>query len=137
MPPALADAARLLVAYETGEAASSAEVAAGAARACQKLHHHLARVVGELGMRALFARSLVLASRTYAWLPVPAGAWVEAPWNDLTAQFEAQRSEVAIMATVLVIDTLVGLVARFIGDGLTLRLLGEVWPALPRAKETT
>ena len=137
MPPALADAARLLVAYETGEAASSAEVAAGAARACQKLHRHLARVVGELGIRALFGRSLIMASQTYAWLPPAAGAWVEAPWNDLAAQFEAQRPEVAIEATVLVIDTLVGLVARFIGDGLTLRLLGEVWPALPRAKETT
>ena len=36
-----------------------------------------------------------------------------------------------------VVATLVGLVARFIGDGLTLRLLGEVWPAIPGTKETT
>ena len=40
-------------------------------------------------------------------------------------------------ASVQVIATLIGLVARFIGDGLTLRLLGEVWPAINGLKETT
>jgi hypothetical protein len=137
MTPVLVRAARTLVAAEIGEAATSAEVAAGTERACEKLHRHLARVIGDAGMRALFGRSLSLGRREFPWLPVQDGVSVDQPWRQLCSHLEAQPPEVGLDASVHVIATLVGLVARFIGDGLTLRLLGEVCPAIPGAKETT
>lgn len=137
MTQVLAVAARTLVAAELGGATTAAEVAAGAERACAKLHRHLARVIGEAGMRALFSRSLALSTGAYPWLPAPDGVAVDLPWRQLCTQLEAQAPEVGRDASVHVIATLVRLVARFIGDGLTLRLLGEVWPAISGPKETT
>ena len=133
----LVRAARMLVAAEVGEVVSAADLAAGAERACEKLHRHLSRVIGDVGMRALFSRSLSLSAIAFPWLPAPEGVQVDAPWRHLCTQLETQSVATGLEASVNVIATLIGLVARFIGDGLTLRLLGEVWPAINGLKEKT
>ena len=137
MTSVLVRAARTLVAAEVGEAATAAELAVGAERACEKLHRHLARVIGEVGVRALFSRSLSVSAVAFPWLPAPEGVPADAPWRHLCTQIETQPVAIGLEASVQVIATLIGLVARFIGDGLTLRLLAEVWPAINGLKETT
>ena len=137
MTSVLVRAARTLVAAEVGEAVTPAQLAVGAERACEKLHRHLARVIGDVGVRALFSRSLSLSTIAFPWLPAPEGVQVDAPWRHLCTQLETQPLATGLEASVHVIATLIGLVARFIGDGLTLRLLGEVWPAINGLKETT
>jgi hypothetical protein len=137
MTSVLVRAARTLVAAEVGEVVTAAQLAVGAERACEKLHRHLSRVLGDDGVRALFSRSLALTTIAFPWLPAPEGVHVDAPWRHLCTQLETQPVATGLEATVQVIATLIGLVARFIGDGLTLRLLGEVWPAINGLKETT
>ena len=88
MTPVLARAARTLVAAELGTAATSGEVAAGAERTYEKLHRHLARVIGEAGMRALFSRTLSLSTQASPWLPIPEGALVDPPWHHLRTHLE-------------------------------------------------
>jgi hypothetical protein len=96
--------------------------------------------VGEAGIYSLFDRSLDLARDQFPWLPAVDGAPAEAPWARLRASLERQTSDTAIEASADLVVTLLGLLGRFIGDDLTLRLVLEVWPDLaPRGttKETT
>jgi hypothetical protein len=59
----LAAAVRKLVAGD-----SAARVAADAVQACEQLSQHLARIVGEIGIRTLLARSATLTSARFPWL---------------------------------------------------------------------
>jgi hypothetical protein len=139
--PALAQAARRLLAHEAGEGSTSAQVAASAAQACQKLSHHLSRIVGDDGIRALLTRSLTLTKAEFPWLAsavsAPPGG---SPWAQLHTCLEKQAPDVAIDASVSLVATFIGLLGKFIGEGLTLRLLHEVWPEIfppSPPKETT
>jgi hypothetical protein len=126
--PLLARAVRALFAQEAGSATTSAEVAAGAGRCLNRLELHLARIVGEAGIQALVARTFLLTRSVYPWVPLTSDAPAGAAGNDLRSLLEAQPLETAHEASIHAIATLVGLVARFIGEGLTLRLLEELWP---------
>ena len=133
-------AARALFDQEAGGATTSAAVAAGAGRCLHSLEQHLARIVGEAGIQALVARTLSLTRTAYPGLPAASGAPVGAAGANLQALLESQPLETALEVSVHVIVTLVGLVARFIGEGLTLRLLHELWPPpsdTDPSKETT
>ena len=61
--PELAAAVRKLVVAD-----SATQVAAGAVQACEQLSQHLARIIGEIGVRTLLARSAALASVRFPWL---------------------------------------------------------------------
>jgi hypothetical protein len=132
--------ARALIAHEVGEPRTSDAVAAGAASACEKLCVHLARIVGETGIRALFDRSLAMSMSEFPWLPAPGGASFAARWTELARSLAGQPPAAALEGAVSVLATLIGLVGRFIGDDLTRRLLQELEPEGTRAgpsKETT
>ena len=120
--------ARQLVARETGEAPSSESVAAGAARACEKLSRRLAPLVGDAGSHSLFARSLTLARARFPWLEAVALTLPNASWTPLRVCFERQPVATAVEASVFLLATFIGLLEKFIGPGLTARLLREVWP---------
>lgn len=136
MTPALAEIARAMVAAE-----SSAEVAANAVTACDRLAHHLARVVGELGIRTLLARSVALTSAKHPWLAnaITRMPGEDAPWAGLDAAFALQPPATGIVAFGDLLSTFVELLSRLIGDSLVVRLLHEVWPEKfpDAAKETT
>jgi hypothetical protein len=95
-----------------------------------KLRPHLATLVGRVGVRALLARSLALASAEVPWLRA---AQVNADGDlegvkalgadlDPSAFFEGR---------VVLLAQLLGLLAAIIGPGLTSRLVGEIWPQVP------
>ena len=123
-----------------GEPATSDTVAAGAARACEQLCAHLARIVGETGIRALFDRSLIASRCEFPWLPsVERGAF-EGRWSQLAAALAGHPPAAALEAAESVVATLVELLGRLVGDELTLRLLQELLPdGVPPGtfKETT
>jgi hypothetical protein len=130
LTPSLVRAAEVLLAHEAGEATGSADGAAVAIRACDKLHRHLARIVGDEGIRALIGRTLSVGRLTYPSAPRSDGVSVDVGAT-VGAYLEAQPPDLASEASVHLIATLIGLVAKFIGDGLTLRLLRELWPEIP------
>jgi hypothetical protein len=123
-----------------GELTTPDAVAAGAARACEKLCLHLAQIVGTTGIRALFDRSVTASRSEFPWLPAASGAPFAARWTELATALAAQPPATALEAAAAVVATLVELLGRFIGDDLTLRILLELWPegAPPGTlKETT
>jgi len=111
-----------------GESRTSDAIAAGAASACEKLCRHLARIVGETGVRALFDRSVTMSRSEFLWLPIAEGTSFAARWNELATALARQPPAAALEAATRVVATLIGLVGRFVGDNLTLRLLQELWP---------
>ncbi len=95
--------------------------------AVEKLHLHLARVMGGTGYRALLSRALALAGAEVSWLRavhVKADGTL-AGMDALHAQLEPadiKECEVVLLARLL------GLLATFIGASLTLRMMTDIWP---------
>jgi hypothetical protein len=127
--PELRKFAERLIAYETR--ADSPKTAEGQAfRVGAKLRPHLATLMGSAGFRALVSRALALASAE-----VPALKVVRVKtdgtfdgWDELAAEV---RAEEIAKGRVVVVTQLLGLLAAFIGENLTVRLVLEAWPKLP------
>jgi hypothetical protein len=122
-----------------GAAADSppAAIAALAVQRFEKLASHLAQLVGEMGVRALFARSVADARSTYAWLATVQSS--DSPWGQLREAMERQHPRAIRDAFAELLAGFMELLARLIGDGLVRRFLHDVWPEVfPQlAKETS
>jgi len=128
--PQLRHFAERLIAFETKGNRSSGTKTPAAFCVCEKLGPHLATLAGKDGFRALLSRALALASAEVPWLRalhVKADGYLEA-LDGLTAQMDPDE-----MADggILLVAQLLGLLAAFIGEDLTLRLVREEWPKLP------
>jgi hypothetical protein len=128
----IARAARTLLVGDATQPGSAARIAARAAEACERLSRHLARLMGEMGSRAIFNRSLLLTRTRFPWIAnvvgtagLPPG---ESPWTPLRTSMELQDAETAVEAFAELLSTLVRLLGDLIGDPLVSQLLQEVWP---------
>jgi hypothetical protein len=123
------ECARQLIACEANERTSAETNIPPALAVCEKLRSHLAVLLGEAGFAGLLSRALALASAEVAGLRavhLKADGAFEG-WEGLEAQ--VARNELAEGGVVLVAQ-LLRLLAAFIGEDLTLRLVREVWPKL-------
>src|SRR5690349_2682964 len=123
----VANAARRLLGANPDEGATSKDVAERACRACEQLAIHLARLIGDTGIRSLFRRSVVLASAHHPWLAKGStapetGARSEPFCSSLRGPMEQQDPETAIDGFAAVLATFVGLLDRLIGERLVRRL---------------
>ena len=94
-----------------------------------KLRPYLANLMGSAGFRALLSRALALANAEVPWLHA---VHVKSD-NSLDGldELEAQiGADDFFEGRVVVLAQLLGLLAAFIGENLTLQLMGEVWPNL-------
>lgn len=107
---------------------TSSGVATGTIQTSEKLSAHLGRVVGHLGMTALFLRSLFLTRARYPWLVGDPNKGPDGRWQALHACLEAQTPEAAREAALCLVSHVLRLLGALIGDTLVLRLLAEVWP---------
>jgi hypothetical protein len=143
MSAQIADVARALLVDGEALEGSSTRVAARAVEASEELSRHLARLLGEMGIRALFDRSMILTRARFPWFADVAGTGGlqpgEPPWTSLRASLELQDPATAVDAYADFLSTFVQLLGRLIGDALVSRVLQEVWPEVfPRAaKEPT
>lgn len=129
MKAEVATATRTLLA--TGyDVADSTKIAAHAASVCHEVSTHVSRLVGDLGMRAMFERSLYLAGASFECLRKTAVDKVDGPYEALRVCLEAEAPDVALDAATHVLTTFIELLERFIGEGLVASLLHEVWPAV-------
>jgi hypothetical protein len=119
-------AAELLV--ERRMEASPARATAAPVDVCEELVEMFAAVVGSHGVLALLERSLRLLESERAWLGPAIGA--EAPFESLRTCLGEQETRTALEAGVVLIATLVGLLATFIGEGLVRQLIEEAWPGV-------
>ncbi len=126
------DLARWLLEEELSGRQGPYALAEAAERACQKLSGRVATLVTTTGYGALFARALFLTRADFPFLSsVQAGAVPENCFDGLrdgvsgVAGAELRDGLAAVLAGVI------GLLATFIGDDLTVRLVRDVWPAAP------
>lgn len=111
---------------------SATHVAADAVQACEQLSQHLARIIGEIGVRTLLARSATLTSGRFPWLAgaIPRTASAGLPWAALRVAMESQDPQTAREAFGDLLATFIELLGRLIGHALVARLLHELWPEL-------
>lgn len=88
-------------------------------RVCEKLRRPLSHLVGPAGVNSLWNRALTLSKRES---PVLSG--VQVMKDGSLEGFEGEAAE----ASSVLVAHLIQLLVTFIGEGLTLRLLQEIWP---------
>ena len=119
--------AQRLLTYEAvaGEASEPAESAAF--RVCAKLRQPLITLAGVAGFRSLLARALTLARAEAPILSVVQVA-ADGSLKGLDELPPQTAKEQARDGGAILIAQLIGLLLTFIGEGLTLRLVQDVWP---------
>jgi hypothetical protein len=130
--PASRGVARWLLKQELRDgAADQYEVAAAVERICQKFFSRLAKVVSPAACQAFLSRALHIPRAEFPFLAgVRAGA-AEPLFEGLHASLKGIESSHVRAALEVVLGTLIDLLASFIGQGLTLGMLRELWPGLP------
>jgi len=118
-----------LLAYETKENPSSKADPAAVFDAIEKLRPQLTTLMGNAGFRALLSRALALAQAEVRWLR-SVQVKADGSWEELNALPQVSPEEVA-EGRIALLTQLLGLLAAFIGENLTLQLVGEIWPKLP------
>ena len=120
---------RRMLAREAGTGANAPAIAAAARRLCERFAEQLTPRIGDAGVAAICSRSLHLTQRNVPGLaPVRASAQGDAPFALLQRSLEQQEPAAATEAAVAVLATASELLALFIGERLTIRLLREAWP---------
>jgi hypothetical protein len=113
--------------YESAAAKPAGVNNSPAFRVCEKLRQPLSRLAGVAGFRSLLSRALALANDEVRWMKaihVRADGSLEG-----LDKAQAQLSETEIAdGEIVLIAQLIGLLATFIGEELTLRLVQESWP---------
>ena len=119
--------AQRLLTYEAVAGENSEPAESAAFRVCAKLRRPLITLAGVAGFRSLLSRALMLAR---AEAPRLSAVEVAADGslkglNELEAHIDKEQAR---DAGAILIAQLLGLLLTFIGEGLTLRLVQDVWP---------
>jgi hypothetical protein len=126
----MAGLAERLIAEEFRAGSSPDTKGRAAFRVCEKLRRSLSVFVGVAGFQSLLARALTLAKAKDPWL---AGLQINPDGSfAFPAEFDAQLdTPESTRAGAALIATFLGLLVIFIGEILTLRLVQDIWPAIP------
>jgi hypothetical protein len=119
--------AQRLLTYEAVAGRNSETSESAAFRVCAKLRRPLVTLAGVAGFRSLLSRALTLARAEAPGLgavQIAADGFLKG-LDELEPDIDKQqpKDEGAIL-----IAQLLGLLLTFIGEGLTLRLVQDVWP---------
>jgi hypothetical protein len=119
--------ARRLLTYEAVAGKNSEPTESAAFRVCAKLRRPLITLAGVAGFRSILSRALTLAraeAPSLSVVQVAADGSLKG-LDELEPQIDKEqaRDEGAVL-----IAQLLGLILLFIGEGLTLRLVQDVWP---------
>ena len=121
--------AKRLMDYEALESMSS-KTNKSAFQVSDKLRPYLSTLMGTGGFRALLSRALALAAVEVSWLrTVQVNA--DGSLGGLEEAHAKLGSDDFSEGRVVLLAQLLGLMAAFIGEILTLRLVREVWPKIP------
>jgi hypothetical protein len=119
--------AQRLLTYEAVASKNSEPAESAAFRVCAKLRRPLITLAGVAGFRSLLSRALMLARAEAPTLSAVQVA-ADGSLNGLD-ELEPQTDKAqARDGGAILIAQLIGLLLTFIGEGLTLRLVQDVWP---------
>lgn len=123
--PAQLRRAALLLLHE-GAKGGAEEAAIAAGRVYDKLEAHLAPLLGQAGVRALFVRSVDLSRLAFPFLE----ASVVESSTPLRACLRRKDAAVAEASAAALFGTFFTLLSTFLGDRLTTQALRRAWPTL-------
>jgi len=117
------------LAQRAGAGAETHAVAAAAQHAYDDLARVSTPLIGKVAVDALTGRALYLVQQNHPWLAATREAmeW-SGPFAQVVFCLEQQAPAVASEAAGAILATLTELLATFIGQPLTARLLQEAWP---------
>ncbi|MEO6625102.1 MAG: hypothetical protein ABIN37_09765 [Burkholderiaceae bacterium] len=128
--PAIQDLTRRILADEAARAKAADPQVDLAVKVCAKLQVPLSRFTGPAGFLSLLTRALVLAKVEVPSLSVvqvrPDGSLVG--FDEIKLDRDAEALE---KGRVVLVAHLLGLLATFIGESLTRRLVCDAWPDTP------
>ena len=125
-PPVSLQLARRLLTYEAAAGRNSEPTESAAFRVYEKLRLPLCSLAGVAGFRSLLSRALVLARAEAPSLSVVQfGADGSLKGLD---ELGPQGDNDRFGGEAILIAQLLGLLLTFIGEGITLRLVQNVWP---------
>ena len=114
---------------EVAPGADSRAIAAAACRLCERFASQATPLIGDAGAGAIYARSLHLTQRKFPGTALPGGSGQDGgPFARARLFLESQEPAAATEAAVVLLATVGGLLASFIGESLTTRLLRQAWP---------
>jgi hypothetical protein len=108
--------------------ANPAAIAAAARRAYDDLAGVLVPLIGQVGVDALTARTLHLVQEEYPWAQRGDPEQGGGPLTQVRLWLERQDPSLAVDAAAAMLATFAGLLATFIGEPMTRRLLRKAWP---------
>jgi len=132
--PAQLETARRLLAHEGAASGAGDRAAAAAGRVYDKLHAHLAPLLGSIGVQSLFVRSAKLTPGELGGLDqisILEGA------EKLRTHWQAQGAVVDEESAVALFGTFLGLLTTFIGERLVTQVVRSAWPTIEEAREET
>jgi hypothetical protein len=119
--------AQRLLTYEAVAGENSEPAESAAFRVCAKLRRPLITLAGVAGFRSLLVRALTLARAEAPSLSAVQVA-TDGSLKGLDELSSQTDKEQARDGGAILIAQLIGLLLTFIGEGLTLRLVQDVWP---------
>ena len=127
LPPQTRDLALRLLACETAAGKTSEPSELAAFRVCARLRQPLITLAGVAGFRSLLSRALTLARAEAPSLKAVQVA-ADGSVKGLDELGSQTGKEQASDGGAILIAQFLGLLLTFIGEGLTLRLIQDVWP---------
>ena len=114
--------AQELIEKAVAELTSAEQVGSAINGAFQRLERAMSAMVGDVGFRALFARALQITSKEGAATDLPIGPQ-DASGEGWVGAAERVGAEKARLAATLLLANILELLASFIGEDLTFRLV--------------
>jgi hypothetical protein len=125
--PAQLESARRLLAHEGAAGSANEGATTTAGRVYDKLHAHLAPLVGDVGVQLLFVRSAKLAQGEFSFL---AEVSLLEGSTKLRERLQARDPALGTESAEALFGTFFALVTTFIGERLTTQVLRRAWPTL-------
>ena len=119
--------AQRLLNYEAVEGKNSETTESAAFRVCAKLREPLTTFAGVAGFRSLLSRALTLAKAEAPSLSAVQIA-EDGSLQGLDELGPQKDKDISKEGGAILIAQLLGLLLIFIGEGITLRLVQDVWP---------
>jgi hypothetical protein len=133
--PQLRNIARLLVAFETSADKSPGCAPHGSIHFSERLRPYLVSLYGTAGYRSLLSHALVRADAEVPWLR-SMHMKADGSLEGLESLHVKLRPAEITEGKIVLLAQLLGSLVSYIGQRLTSRLLGEVWPQILRGEMT-
>jgi hypothetical protein len=124
----LRDTARLLLAYEAGGGSDPSQMASALDGVFRKLHHQLARVVGDLGVRLIARRAVAVTRVEFPFLAADPDPEADEYLKGLRESLRGHEPMIVTEALTALLINLLAVLRGLLGDDLTHVFLRDAWP---------